>query len=178
MCKYFVALKPDWDEFVQEIQSLMDNPAEFFVNKPEEAKTFCVLVAVIQIITLLLAHSYFGNFIAIFIGFSSLIGSATTALFSQSVKDEFARLPAIQFFSNGQAKWKHVQFTISWSLTAANFISIILQIALSTKYTVYLFTTILSILLCAAYLIEALATLRIDSGSNDERAHVADERVV
>ena len=36
---------------------------------------------------------------------------------------------------------------------------------------------ILSIILCAAYLIEALAALRIDDGSNDERAHVADERV-
>ena len=43
MLKYFIALKPDWDEFVQEIKALMDNPAEFFASKPEEAKTFCVV---------------------------------------------------------------------------------------------------------------------------------------
>uniref|UniRef100_A0AC34PXH4 Uncharacterized protein n=1 Tax=Panagrolaimus sp. JU765 TaxID=591449 RepID=A0AC34PXH4_9BILA len=177
--KYFEPCQPDWQAFIDEIKELMDSPADFFVNRPNEAKAFCVLISTIQLIALLLAHSYFGAFLAIWIGFASFILSAATALLSQSIKDQIALLPLVQFLSNGTAKWKHVQFTISLCLTSANFISIILQIALATKFTVYLFTAILSILLFAAYAIESLASLRIDDGTGDERTPVAEEaRVV
>lgn len=43
MLKYLTILKPDFESFLTEIKELMENPIDFFVNRPEEAKAFCVV---------------------------------------------------------------------------------------------------------------------------------------
>jgi len=179
MHRYFSSCAVDGQVLKEELFEFMDNPIEYFVNRPDDVKGACVFISTIQLISLLLGNSYFGSFLVILIAATSFISSAVTGLVSKSIKDEIIKLSIIQLISNGEARWAYVQYTLSVGLASSNFISLILQVALATKFTIYLFTSIMSIVLFAAYTIECLASIRIDDGNKDERVqiHPAEEAV-